>query len=70
MCSCQENPKILLRICVFSFVYFLSVGIPILKIVLSHTQKSVTSDVDNVILENYFFSLVMSSLGGPGIMNG
>ena len=45
MRSCQENRKILLRIRVFSFVHFLSFGIPILKIGLSHTHKSVTSDV-------------------------
>ena len=67
MCSCQESCKVLLRIWVFSFVYFLSVGIPILKIVLSHTHKSVTSDV---ILYKLFFSLVMSSSGGPGMLNG
>ena len=29
----------------FFIVYFLCVGIPILKIVLSHTHKYVTSDV-------------------------
>ena len=66
MRSCQEIRKILLRIRVFSFVYFLSVGIPILKIVLSHTRKSVTSDI---ILKKIFFSLVMSSPGGPGMLN-
>ena len=32
-----------LRISVFSFVYFLCVGIPILKIGLSYTHKWVTS---------------------------
>ena len=36
---------ILLRIRVFLFVYFLCVGIPILKIVLSHAHKWVVSDV-------------------------
>ena len=43
--SCQENRKIWLRICIFLFVYFLCVGIPILKIVLPHDCKWVTSDV-------------------------
>ena len=38
--------KILLRSCVCSFVYFLCVGIPILKKVLSETHKKVTSDVN------------------------
>ena len=51
----------------FSFVYFLCVGIPILKIVLSHAHKWVTSDV---ILSKLFFSLVMSSPGGSGMVNG
>ena len=51
----------------FSFVYFLRVGIPILKIVMSHTHKEVTSDVT---LKKLFFSLAMSSPGGPGMMNG
>ena len=59
--------KLLLRIQVFSFFYFLCVGIPILKIVLSHTHKYVTSDV--ILLKN-IFSLVMSSPGGPGMVNG
>ena len=36
---------ILLRTRIFSFVYFLSVGIPILKIVLSYAHKCVISDV-------------------------
>ena len=36
---------ILPRIRVFSFVYFLCVGIQILKIVLSPTNKKMTSDV-------------------------
>ena len=68
MRSCQENRKILLRICVFFlFVYFLSVGIPILKIVLSHTHKSIAS---GIILFKLFFSLVMGSSGGPGMVNG
>ena len=35
----MENRKILLRIRVFSFVYFLCVGIPFLEIVLSHAHK-------------------------------
>ena len=40
---------ILLRICFFfSFVYFFSVGIPILKIVLSHVHMSVV--ISDVIL--------------------
>ena len=39
ICTCQENRKILIRIRVFSFVNFLCIGIPILKIVLSHTHK-------------------------------
>ena len=43
--SCRENGKILLRICLFSFVCFLYVGIPNLKIVLSHVHKWVSSDV-------------------------
>ena len=43
--SCRENHKILLRIRPYSFVYFLCVGIPILKIVLSHAHKCVSSDV-------------------------
>ena len=39
-----------------------------MKIVLSHTYKSVTSDV---ILKNLFiFSLFTSSPGGPGMVNG
>ena len=37
--------QVLLRTHVYSFVYFLCVGIPILKIVLSHAHKWVISDV-------------------------
>ena len=44
---------------VLSFVYFLCVGIPILKIVLSHAHKWVTSDV---ILPNLFFLLSLALL--------
>ena len=51
----------------FPFVYLLCVGIPILKIVLLHAHKWVTFDV---ILFKNFFSLVMSSSGGPGMVNG
>ena len=65
--SCREHRKILLRIRPFSFVNFLCVGIPILKIFLSHAHKWVSSDV---ILKNLFFSLVMSSPGGPDMVNG
>ena len=43
--SVAANSKILLRIHGFLFVYFLCVGIPILKIVLSHAHKWVISDV-------------------------
>ena len=58
----------MLRICgFFPFVYFLCVGIPILKIVLSHAHTWVTFDV---ILKKKLFSLVMSSAGGPGMVNG
>ena len=51
----------------FSFVYYIYVGILILKIVLSHAHKLVISDSHS--LEINFF-LVMSSPGGPGMMNG
>ena len=51
-----RKPQDLLRISVFSYVYFLSVGIPILKIDLSHTRKSVTSDVILLKLLLFFFS--------------
>ena len=36
---------ILLRICVVLFIYFLCVGIPFLKIVLSHAHKWMAYDV-------------------------
>ena len=57
----------LLGICPFSFVYFLCVGIPILKIVLSHAHMWVSSDV---IPSKIIFSLIMSSPIGPDIVNG
>ena len=41
----NQTIKILLRIHVFPFVYFICVGIPILKIVLPHAHKWVISDV-------------------------
>ena len=40
-----EKTMILLRILIFPFIYFFCVGIKILKIVLSHAHKWVTSDV-------------------------
>ena len=52
----------------FFNVHFLCVGIPILKIVLSHAHRWMTSDGHS--LEN-IFSLVMSmsSPGGPRMVN-
>ena len=50
----------MLRNCISSFVYFFSVGIPVLKIVLSDDHEWVTS---GVILSKTIFSLVMSSPG-------
>ena len=44
----------------FWFVYFLCIGIPILKIVSSHLMS----------FSKKFFSLVMSSPGGPDRVNG
>ena len=41
----------LLRIHVFSFTYFLYIGIPIPKIVLSHAHKWLISDVKRALLE-------------------
>ena len=49
-----------------SFVYFLCVGIPILKIVLSDADMC---DFWCHSLE-IKFSLVLSSPGGPGMVNG
>ena len=48
------------------FPYFLCAGIPILKKVLSHAHKPVTSGHSLEIK----FSLVMSCPGGPGMVNG
>ena len=53
--------------CFFSFVYSICVGIPILKIVLSHAHKRVISDVTSLEIK---FSLAMNSPGGPGMVNG
>ena len=60
ICCCWENRKSLLRFHVFSFVYFLCVGIPIQKIVLSNAHKWVISDV---ILLNISFRLSWAILG-------
>ena len=51
-CCCRENCQMLLRTRVFSCVYFHCVGIMILKIVLLHAHKWVTSDF---ILQKYIF---------------
>ena len=65
---------ILLRICVFFFffVFFclfnsFVLEFRFLKIGLSYTHKWVTS---SVILFKINFSLVISSPGGPGMVNG
>ena len=51
--AAEKTARILLRIHIFSFVYFLCVGIPILKIVLSHTYEWVISDA--ILLKLSFF---------------
>ena len=50
----------------FSSVYFFCVGIPILKIVLSHAHRWVTSDGHYLEI---VFSLVSSSPEGPSMVN-
>ena len=58
ICCCWENRKNLLRICVFSFVYFFCIGILLYWIVLSHVHKWVTSDV--ILYKLIFFSHELS----------
>ena len=41
----EKTARFCLEFAFFSFVYFLRVGIPLLKIVLSHAHKWATSDV-------------------------
>ena len=56
----------LLRVHVFSSVYVLCVGSPILKIVLSHAHWWVISNGHSLEI---IFSLVMSSPGGLRMVN-
>ena len=43
--AAEKTARFCLEFIFFSFVYFLCVGIPILKVVLSHAHKWVISDV-------------------------
>ena len=61
ICCCWETARFCLEFTgFFLFVYFLYVGIPILKIVLSHTDKWLVSDV---ILLKLSFLLSWALLG-------
>ena len=55
----KKTAKLGLEFAFFSFLYFLCVGIPILKIVLSHAHKWAISDV---ILKNLSFLLSLALL--------